>query len=220
MEWNGLEVSLREALGGRLPGATGQGWLSPRPRSGWDPGVIPDGLRPGAALVLFFPSTAGPALLLTVRDARLLQHAGQVSLPGGALEPGETIVQAALREAEEEVGLDARTVRIMGRLSPLHIPVSRFVLHPVVGIVDERPAFKPRDGEVARIIEAPFRAIADPTLWRIERRTFRGVEYRVPYLVIEGEKLWGATAMVVAELLTLVGATPDPWSAENSPTTE
>jgi 8-oxo-dGTP pyrophosphatase MutT (NUDIX family) len=206
-----LEARIRNALEGPLPGPDAQNLLAPRPRSGWQPGVVPPECRRGAVLLLFFPAARGTALLLTKRGVGLLNHAGQVSLPGGAVENGETIEDGALREAHEEVGLDTRGARLLGRLSPLHVPVSGFVLHPVLAVLDHRPSLRPTPGEVERILEADVGLLVDRCSYSVERRTFRGTEYRVPYVVVEGEKVWGATAMVLAEFLTLLGHPPDPW---------
>ena len=207
-----FEARIRSALAGPLPGPTAQHLLAPRPRSGWQPGVVPADCRRGAVLLLWFPAAAGPALLLTKRDSGLPNHAGQVSLPGGAVEEGETIEEGALREAWEEVGLEPRGVRVVGRLSPLHVPVSGYVLHPVLALIDHRPDLRPTEGEVERILEADLGLLADRRNYAIERRTFRGAEYRVPYVVVQGEKVWGATAMVLAEFLALIDLAPDPWS--------
>ena len=92
----------------RLPGVEAQLRMAPQPRGGWKPGFAPDEARPAAALLLLFPVDTGAVVLLTKRSPDLPHHAGQVSLPGGAVDPGESIEDAALREAEEEVGSGAR----------------------------------------------------------------------------------------------------------------
>jgi 8-oxo-dGTP pyrophosphatase MutT (NUDIX family) len=190
-----------------LPGLDAQLRLAPTPRVGWDPHAHPAGLRDAAGLVLLYPRDEVPHVLLTVRGGSLRHHTGQVSLPGGAVDPGETIEAAAVREAEEEVGVDATTVQVIGRLTPLHIPVSGFLLHPVVGIVATRPAFFAAEWEVARILEVPLSQLADPAILRREERTFQrhgaSVPVDVPFFAIDEEKVWGATAMILAEFVAV-----------------
>jgi 8-oxo-dGTP pyrophosphatase MutT (NUDIX family) len=173
--------------------------------------MAPSDCRPGAGLLLLYPVNGESHIILTVREADLPQHAGQVSLPGGAVEGEETIAETALRESEEETGIDPEHVTILGCLSPLHIPVSGFILHPIVGTTSDRPDLRPQRGEVARILEVPLQDLADPSRQAIERRTIKNREYVIPFIEIDGFKVWGATAMVLSEFLTLLGAAPDPW---------
>lgn len=202
-----LSLRLRVALESPLPGLDAQLRLAPSPRVGWDPHSTPAGLRDAAGLVLLYPIEDVPHVLLTVRGGSLRHHTGQVSLPGGAVDAGETIEAAAVREAEEEVGVDATTVDVVGRLTPLHIPVSGFLLHPVVGIVTVRPAFFPAEWEVARILEVPLSRLANPSTLRREERTLQrngvATTVEVPYFDIDDEKVWGATAMVLAEFVVV-----------------
>jgi hypothetical protein len=99
-------------------------------------------------------------------------------------------------------------VEILGRLTPLHIPVSGFLLHPIVGFTRMRPAFQRAEWEVARIIEAPMSLLSDPTVVKREMRTRtvngRPVDVDVPFYDIDGEKVWGATAMVLSEFVALL----------------
>lgn len=202
---------LAERLAGGLPGGVAQARLAPRPREGWMPDRVPDDARDGGALVLLYPSDGIAHVLLTLRDGGLALHAGQVSLPGGGLRHDETTLQAALREAREETAVDPATLAVLGELSPLHIPVSEYVVHPVVATTDRRPAFRAQAGEVARIIEARLADLADPSHLRVDSRTFRGTTFRVPWLEVDGERLWGATAMILAELLVVLGHPPADW---------
>jgi 8-oxo-dGTP pyrophosphatase MutT (NUDIX family) len=194
-----LERGLRQPL----PGIAAQARFAPRPRPGWLPHATA-GLRPAAGLLLLFPIASEAHIVLTVRSSQLPSHAGQVSLPGGAVEAGESIEEAALREAQEEIGLAPGEVRILGRLTPLHIPVSGFLLHPVVGAAEALPPLHPADAEVERILLLPLAHLLDPTRIRREQRTRDGLFLDIPYLEVEGAQLWGATAMVCAELLSLL----------------
>ncbi len=209
-----LKDNLARRLSEPLPGPEAQKIMAPRPRTGWQPGVSPSDCRPGAGLLLLYPKEGRAHLVLTVRESDLPQHAGQVSLPGGAVEGEETIAETALRESEEETGIDPSRVSILGCLSPLHIPVSGFILHPVIGTTDNRPELRRQRGEVARILEVPIDDLADPSRQAIERRTIASREYVIPFIDIDGFKVWGATAMVLAEFLTLLGSAPDPWKNE------
>jgi len=202
-----VERRLIEALARPLPGPSAQVRLAPRPRRGWVPGRWPPGCRDGAGLLLVYPSGADEVahLLLTRRAEGLVHHAGQVALPGGAVEPGETVERAALREAEEEAGVDLASVRVLGRLSPLHIPVSRFLLHPVLAVSGPQARLDPDRREVARLVEVPLAVICDPGRVGRERRVRDGETLDVPYLALAGERVWGATAMVLAELAALLG---------------
>lgn len=207
---NAIEARLREGFARGLPGVDAQLRMAPRPRIGWDPHRFPDGLRESAALVLVYPLAEVPHLLLTVRGAGLRKHTGQVSFPGGAVDVEESFERAALREASEEVGVPPAAVRVLGRLTPLHIPVSGYRLHSVVGVLDARLDFTPAEWEVARILEVPLDHFDDPQHLRteVQVREADGQRYEVtiPYFAIDGQKVWGATAMALAEFLALIAA--------------
>jgi len=170
----------------------------------WPATFDPTTVRDAACLLLLFPRDDLAYLVLTLRAETLGRHGGQVSLPGGVIEPGESFEQAALREAQEEIGLAPSVVQTLGALTPLDIPVSGFRLHPIVAATADRPAWHAADGEVARILEVPLEELIDPKrlIWRTSRRDDR--EVAVPTFVVEGADIWGATAMVLAEFLALL----------------
>ncbi len=165
--------------------------------------------REAATLVLVYPGDAGRAtLLLTVRPATLRDHAGQVAFPGGRRENGESFAGTALREAWEEVGLDATSVEVLGAMTPLYVPPTRFSVYPVVALAPSAPAFTPAPDEVAHLLPV---ALAD--LFAAANRhvgtwdTVHGLSdvpfYRAADATGAGHRVWGATAMMLAELHAL-----------------
>jgi len=204
--FSALAADLIPALAKPLPGTQAHVLMSPQPRLPWPDGVAPGDIRHAAGLLLVFPDDADRArIVLTVRAGTLGRHGGQVSLPGGVIEPGESYAHAALREAHEEIALDASLVRIAGALTPIDIPVSGFRLHPIVGLSATRPAFHPADGEVARILDIALDDLIAPGCVAQTTREREGQRIDVPAFCVEGEEIWGATAMVLAEFLSLVG---------------
>lgn len=201
-----VEEVLRVRLAGTLPGLEAQMRFAPMPAGpGWRAGHFPPDARLAAALLLLYPHENGPAVPLTVRAQGLARHAGQISLPGGAADPGETLVEAALREASEEIGVDPRSVRVLGELTPVHVLVSGFTLHPIVGTTWERPSFRPAPHEVDEILEVSLEDIRDASRIRQGSRIREGVAIEYPYFDLLGHQVWGATAMVLGEFICLLG---------------
>lgn len=201
---------LRAGLAAPLPGSAAQRLMAPLPRPGWRPGELPQDARTAATLLLLYPVRRTTHLALTVRSSHLPQHGGQVCLPGGAARAGESIETTALREAAEEIGIDRDAVSLLGQLTPLHIPVSGFVLHCMVGYAASRPSFRPQANEVARVLDVPLGMLCDPAAVHIRTRRHEGRDYEVPYFLVDGAIVWGATAMVLAEFLALLGHSPSP----------
>ena len=204
-----LEAMLRTRLAGTLPGLEAQLRFAPSPpRRGWKPGHFPTDARTAAALLLLYPGASTVLLPLTVRASGLRLHAGQISLPGGATNPGETLAEAALREAEEEIGVHARAVRVVGELTPVHVLVSGFTLYPVVGVTDQRPEFRPAADEVDAVLEVSVDDLTDASRIRRTTRVREGVAVEYPYFDLLGHQVWGATAMVLGEFICLLQETP------------
>jgi len=201
-----LQIALREPL----PGAAAQALMAPRPRREWPASFDRARVRHAGGLLLVFPIDAAAHIVLTVRAETLERHGGQVSLPGGVAEAGETFERAALREAHEEVGLAPDAVRVLGALTPIDIPVTGFRLHPILATSAERPRLTPADGEVASILEVPVAALFDPSRQVATARVREGRDLTVPAFRVGGVEIWGATAMVVAEFLVLLGWTRSP----------
>jgi 8-oxo-dGTP pyrophosphatase MutT (NUDIX family) len=208
MNFDEVIARLAAGLKGPLPGAAAQALLAPEPRRQWPEGFNRAGIRDAAGLLLVFPIARRPHIVLTLRAGTLGRHSGQVSLPGGVVDPGETFEQAALREAHEEVGLPIAEAGVLGLLTPLEIPVSGFRLHPVVAMMDGRPELKAADGEVAAILEVAVNDLLDQHQLSTTERERDGRRIVVPALRAGGFEIWGATAMVLAEFLVLLDWDP------------
>jgi 8-oxo-dGTP pyrophosphatase MutT (NUDIX family) len=200
-----IESTLRERLAGTLPGFDAQLRFAPAPpRAGWRPGHFPPDARLAAALLLLYPAQDRVFLPLTIRSSALRRHAGQISLPGGAIDAGESLTAAALREAHEEIGVNPFDVRILGELTPVHVLVSGFTLHPIVAIADQRPDFQLALGEVEEILEISIDDLRDASAIRHGTRIREGVVVEYPYFHLAGHQVWGATAMVLGEFICLL----------------
>ncbi len=171
----------------------------------------PPGARVGAVLVLLEDARDGPRLVLTRRRRDLRSHPGQISFPGGRLDPDETIEEAALREAEEEIGLRASSVDVVGTGRTFYIPPSRFWVVPVLARWREPHPLAVNPWEVDEVIQVPLAALLDRSRWRHAPRSLDGSSWAWQ---LDDDLLWGATAMVVAVLLD--SAVPG-WSAGLEP---
>jgi 8-oxo-dGTP pyrophosphatase MutT (NUDIX family) len=162
----------------------------------WRPDDQPAGARGPAALILLYPGEHGASFPLTVRHDDLPHHPGQISFPGGGLDPGEEPAAGALRKAHEG-GIDPDTVRIVGALSSLWVVVSNFVVRPFVGVTDHRPDFRAQPREVAHLIEAPVTWLRDPSRVGSDQRMRGGILVNFPYFDFDGHHVWGATGMML-----------------------
>ena len=194
-------AALRARLAGPLPGVAAWREMAPDDRA-----FPPDtaGYRDAAVLLALFPHDGAWRLPLIVRTDDGGIHAGQVALPGGALEPGESPEAGALRETQEETGLAPADAELLGRLSPLPIPISHFRVTPVVATLAGEPAWRLDGREVASLFSVPLAALRDSVLRCSEQREFGGEPIAIPYFALGDEKVWGATAMVLAELAALL----------------
>ncbi|PWG61343.1 CoA pyrophosphatase [Sediminicurvatus halobius] len=163
-------------------------------------GTAGEGLCPAAVLVPLVERSRGLHLILTRRSEHLREHAGQISFPGGRIEPHDRDpVAAALREAEEEIGLGPESVELLGRL-PTYCTGTGFVVEPVVGLVDPTAPLRPEPGEVAEIFEVPLDFVLDTRNHRRHVVHRRGRKYRLWAMPYGEYFIWGATAGMLLEL--------------------
>ncbi len=199
-----LQSQLQKPLPGRPPEYS----ISPadlKARS-----FIPDNPKLAGVLVLFYPKGKDWHLVLIERTSLHEgdRHKGQISFPGGRHEESDgSMTETALREAEEEVGVDPEKVEIIGSLSDLYIPVSNFHVFPKVAFAKEAPSFVPQPSEVANILEVPFHLFQQPNaLMHMDLRVSNGLILpNVPHFKVFDKVVWGATLLMLGELLAEVG---------------
>lgn len=162
--------------------------------------IPPPPHRRAAVLVPVVFRDGGPVLVLTLRAADLRDHSGQVALPGGKIDPDDHgPAEAALREAQEEIGLDPGAVRVLGYLAP-YLSGTGFLVTPVIGLVDPGAAFRPNPAEVAEIFEVPLPVLMDGERYRLRSREWQG-RTRWFYALTFGDRLiWGVTAGILNDL--------------------
>jgi 8-oxo-dGTP pyrophosphatase MutT (NUDIX family) len=159
--------------------------------------------RHSAVLVALFQGERGAEVVLTRRSQTLNNHKGEISFPGGRLDPGETPVQAALREAHEEVALDPELVTVVGELDHIATMVSRSHIVPVVGTLEGRPELRPSAGEVDRILTASLVDLLDAEVYREERWGLPPLDRAIHFFELEDETVWGATGRIMVQLLSI-----------------
>jgi 8-oxo-dGTP pyrophosphatase MutT (NUDIX family) len=163
----------------------------------------PDKPVEAAVLALFYPSDEQLSMVFIKRNEYDGPHSAQISFPGGVRDTGDlTLKHTALREAREEVGINGK-IEVLGSLTPLHIPVSNFMVYPFVGWMKETPSFFPDPSEVQYVVEAPLQTLLDPSNRDSEMLYHHEMPIKAPYYKVGEEKIWGATAMILSELLQL-----------------
>jgi 8-oxo-dGTP pyrophosphatase MutT (NUDIX family) len=197
-DMNNLRNLLIERLKEPLPGPEiWKHWMS---RS--DPHFQPPAsAKKAGVLICLYQKNGEIYLPVMMRPSQSGPHSGQISLPGGGFEEDldSSLINTALREAEEELGICS--VDVAGTLSPLYIPVSGYLVQPVLGTVNHTPDFRPDPVEVERLIEVSINALKDPRNHGTYTFQHRGKTLRTPCFRLEGDIIWGATAMILAEFL-------------------
>lgn len=161
--------------------------------------------RESAVLILFYPKNGKIYMPLILRPQYDGVHGGQMAFPGGRAEKeDENLIRTAMREAQEEIGVRLTDIKVLGKLTKLFIPPSNFHVQPVVGFMNRKPDFYPDAREVDKVIEVSLDEMADPSIIGRKVLNVRGVEVDAPYYAIQEHTVWGATAMMIAELLAVL----------------
>lgn len=206
LHYHHLRDSLRSGFG-ELPGEVAHARLAPahrKPASAYMDQA--EDFRKAAVLALLFPHTNGEACILLIeRSGGGGVHAGQIGFPGGKQEDGETPERTALRETQEELGIDSSQIIMAGALSRLFIPPSRFLVQPFLGFIDELPQLQPNSFEVQKVIYAPVSLFTNQS--NVQHGAFLssgGLTVHSPFFQVQGYKVWGATAMMLSEIAAIV----------------
>jgi 8-oxo-dGTP pyrophosphatase MutT (NUDIX family) len=155
-------------------------------------------------LLVLHQTAAGWSIPAIVRPAAMRSHAGQISLPGGMVEPGESPTQTALREFEEELGAAATTLDVVGPLTPVYVFVSGFEVTPLIAVAHQPLVFRPSPDEVAAVVEVPLAALLNTANRGEHTIDRRGLRFTVPHFAIAGQQVWGATSLILAEFAALL----------------
>ncbi len=167
--------------------------------------ILPNELtRNSAVLIVFYPHQSGVYLPLILRPPYDGTHGGQMSFPGGRMEEDdESLIRTALREAQEEIGIKAIDVNILGKLTRIFIPQSNFWVEPVVGYLDYRPDFFPDEREVASVVEVKVDDLITDRHIETRPMNIRGMRFDTPGYAVSGQWIWGATAIIISELVEI-----------------
>ncbi|MFT4606004.1 MAG: 8-oxo-dGTP pyrophosphatase MutT (NUDIX family) [Rhodothermales bacterium] len=193
-------ILLKDRLQGRLPGRDAQAQMSPRGRPGKHD-IRDNACREAGVLALIHPDSSGLSVVLIERPGHLNKHPGQIAFPGGRREEGESRMESALRETREEIGVSEDKVQVLGALTSLFIPPTGFCVFPYVGWTAKLPALTLDPGEVASAFSRPLRDFVDGPRELID---MPALNRSVPAWRLNGHTIWGATAMMLAELALLV----------------
>lgn len=198
-----LRGRLEQALFVPLPGRGAQRRFCPELNYGRYFGAASNDSRQAAVLMLLYPDDAW-YLLLMLRPSHLKDHGGQIGLPGGTIETGESIEQAAVRECQEELGIPSTDVDILGRLSAIFLYNSNFVVTPILGALAGLPDVVPNRSEVELVIRLPLAELVSEANVGIHTREKNGIKFSAPHIQWGEHCIWGATAILLGELIAVL----------------
>ena len=193
-----LIISLENQLRNTNPGEFAQNIMKPKYLTAKNKSYINSNPIPSAVLILLFKEKNIYKYYLTLRSNNVGKHKGQISLPGGSQEKNESLESTALRETEEEIGIDKDTIYIIGKLTKLYVPVSNFCIYPFVGWTNNIARIKPSD-EVEKIFNVPLSDLLNKNNEKHKQKTLNNKQTKVPYFNLRNNEVWGATAMILSE---------------------
>lgn len=200
-----LPRALATRLAQPLPGRVAQSRFVPELCFGRHAGPPRQDAKNAAVLALLFRRDGQWWIPLTLRPRHLPNHGGQVCFPGGMSEAGETDEQTALREYQEELGENSDRIQVIGRLSPLYVFASNFWVKPIVGFLSDPPSFLPNPAEVEQVVMLSLEALLDPSSHGHHVINRNGIQFGTPHIACDQHQIWGATCMMLGELIAVLG---------------
>jgi 8-oxo-dGTP pyrophosphatase MutT (NUDIX family) len=196
---------LKQLLNTPLPGEKAQAIMAPEVRQPGPWGTGPENARFSSVLILFYPQKGHWYLPLIQRPVYNGAHSGQISFPGGKQEEQDAgFLDTALRETHEEIGVEPARVNYLGALTRLYIPKSNFFVFPQVGWMSETPCFVPDPTEVDEVVEVSLDELLDESCVRAFTYKSGDITVSAPYFGVSGKRIWGATAMILSEILEII----------------
>lgn len=207
MDFQLFKAQLKKELMLPLPGVVAQRTMAPKPIDSrrFEEDLMQPA-KPSAVLVLIYPYKNEVHTALMKRPLYPGVHSGQISFPGGKKETYDRdLIETALREAEEEVGVDRKDIEVIGELTDLFIIVSNFKVKPVIGLIKKKPEFILDPREVEGLLNVPLKGLNEPRYHGTKQMTFKNdTTIETPYYNVQGNVVWGATAMIISELLAVL----------------
>ena len=194
-------IKLTKKMNGELPGSTSHETMMVKPRY---KSTEKKTSIPAAVLILLYPIKNKWHFFLTKRTNTVENHKGQISLPGGMLEEGESHKEAAIRETFEELGVQSEDINIIGPLTPLYIPISNFKIFPFVGWIKSTPDLNIQSKEVSKVFSPSILSLMDPQTKKIKDSILLGQKVKIPFFNLKNEVVWGATSMIISEFKNIL----------------
>ena len=189
-----------------LPGIAAHSLMAPKLEGHFFRNMTaPANARKSAVLIPLIVKSAIPEVLFTIRSKQLKHHSGQISFPGGRIEKGETPLQAALRETDEEIGINVPHSNVIAELSPLYVEPSNNLIFPFLAVLPESISIKKSEDEVEDVLTVPLNYFIDPNNRKNQKRIISDTLVEMPFWDIGADvPLWGATAMILSELIEII----------------
>ena len=200
-----LKQYLMRAISAKLPGESAHLQMIPSSRVHPKEIIQREDAKKSGVLLLLYPKNDEIYICFIRRTSDGYAHSGQISFPGGKAEPSDkNIIATALRECHEEVGVNPKEIQVIGKMTNLYIPVSNFMVNPILGITNKTPNFTINKSEVAYMIEVPLYTFLDNTIRKEKEMRKDGYTFSAPYYEIGEDHIWGASSMIMSELIQIL----------------